>query len=170
MVSIDANFETTDSTRKSFGDADGRVMVHSNELPWTPWALEGMSFKLLSINRRSGMWVCIIRIDPNVKTDLHYHFGDAIIFATKGSYRYEMDRVGTGEQNIEIGSIAHEPIFDERGAEVYVIFNGGLSGSNGERKPVGEYVNVEWMYEAAKANGAAEHLMPPPFVRASLVE
>lgn len=156
-----------ESNSGSFGDASGRTVVRTDELPWTPWALDGLRFKLLSINRRTGMWTCIIQIDPNTATDLHYHFGDAHIFVLKGGYRYEMERVNTGEQNVEIGSIAHSPVIDPEGAEVYIIFNGGITGADADRNPMGDYVNVDWMYNAAKANGAAGHLPPPPLERAN---
>jgi hypothetical protein len=156
-----------DSNSGSFGEAGGRTVIRTEELPWTPWALEGLRFKLLSINRRTGMWACIIQIDPNTETDLHYHCGDAHILVLKGGYRYEMERVNTGELNVEIGSIAHSPIIDPEGAEVYIFFNGGITGADADRKPLGDYVNVDWMYQAAKANGAADHLPPPPLERAN---
>jgi 2,4'-dihydroxyacetophenone dioxygenase len=149
----------------SFGDSSGRVVVHADELPWTDWAMEGLRFKLLSINRRSGMFAVMMEISPNVVTDLHHHFGDAHIFVTRGGYAYEHDRIGLGEHNVEIGSIAHQPFFDEQGGEVLVYFHGGISGVDENGKPTGEYVSADWMYEAAKANGAADHLTPPPIDR-----
>lgn len=149
----------------SFGDSSGRVLVHADELPWTDWALPGLRFKLLSINRRTGMFTVMMEIAPNVETDLHHHFGDAHIFVTRGGYAYEHDRIGVGEHNVEIGSIAHKPFFDEDGGEVLVFFHGGISGVDEEGKPTGEYVCADWMYEAAKANGAADHLTPPPVER-----
>lgn len=152
----------------SFGLPDGRVVVHSDELPWTPWALDGMRFKLLSVNRRTSMWTALIQIDAHTVTDLHYHFGDAHIFVLKGGYNYEHERINTGNQNVEIGSIAHKPTFDPVTTEVFIIFNGGVGGADANRKPLGEYVSVDWMYNAALANGAADHLTPAPIERTAL--
>lgn len=151
----------------SFRLPDGSGVVRPDELPWTPWALPGTYFKLLSINRRTGMWACAMKIDPNTHTDVHYHFGDAHIYVTGGGYSYEHDRVNAGEYNIECGSVAHEPIIGDDGLENFVVFYGGISGIDADGKPAGDYVDVEWMYNAAKANNAADHLPAPPPPRES---
>jgi 2,4'-dihydroxyacetophenone dioxygenase len=149
---------------------DGSSVVRPEELPWTPWALDGTYFKLLSINRRTGMWAATMKIDPNTHTDVHYHFGDAHIFVTSGGYSYEHDRVNAGEYNIECGSVAHEPIIGADGLENFVVFYGGISGVDANGRPAGEFVDVEWMYRAAIANNAGDHLPPPPPPREKFAE
>ncbi|MFA7585533.1 MAG: hypothetical protein WCY11_04955, partial [Novosphingobium sp.] len=34
---------------------DGSSLVRARTIPWTPWALEGSEFQLLSVNRSSGL-------------------------------------------------------------------------------------------------------------------
>jgi len=151
--------------RKNSGSvrfADGSAIVRPDELPWTRWALDGVYFKLLSINRRTGVWSALMKIDPNTNTDVHYHFADAHIYITSGGYSYAHDRVNAGEYNIECGSVAHEPIIGDDGLENFVVFYGGISGADANRKPLGDFVDAEWMYNRAKANNAADHLAPPP--------
>jgi hypothetical protein len=46
---------------------DGSSIVRPVELAWTPWAIPGASFKLLSVNRRSGTWSCIVHFDPDTR-------------------------------------------------------------------------------------------------------
>jgi 2,4'-dihydroxyacetophenone dioxygenase len=145
--------------------ADGSLLVRPDELPWTPWALDGISFKLVSINRRTGMWSVLMKIEPNTYTDSHYHFGDVHVFCTKGGYSYVHDRINEGEYNIECGSVAHEPIIGPDGQESFSVFYGGISGADADGNATGDYVDVEWMYKAAKANNAADHLDPPPPAR-----
>ena len=148
----------------------GGCVVRPEELPWTPWALNGVYFKLLSINRSTGMWAVAMKIDPNTRTDVHYHYGDAHIYVTKGGYSYEHDRVNAGDYNIECGSIAHEPIIGGDGQESFTIFYGGITGGSADGLPEGEFVDVEWMYRAAAANNAADHLPPPPPPREAFLQ
>jgi 2,4'-dihydroxyacetophenone dioxygenase len=141
---------------------DGSMVVRPAELPWTPWALPGTYFKLLSINRSTGMWSVVMKIDPNTHTDVHYHYGDAHIYVIDGGYAYEHDRVNAGEYNLECGSVAHEPIIGDDGLQNFTVFYGGIGGIDAEGNPAGEFVDVEWMYKAARANNAADHLPPSP--------
>ena len=41
---------------------DGSSLVRVEQVPWTPWAMEGSEFKLLYINRAHGMFT---RADPH---------------------------------------------------------------------------------------------------------
>ncbi|MCT2401193.1 cupin domain-containing protein [Novosphingobium mangrovi (ex Huang et al. 2023)] len=150
--------------------SDGSMIVRPDSIPWTPWALDGTYFKLLAINRRSGMWTVMMKIDPNTQTDNHYHFGDVHVYVTSGGHSYVHDRVNAEEINIECGSVAHEPTIGPDGQESFNIFYGGISGTDAEGNPVGDYVDVEWMYKAAKANNAAGHLESPPPVREMFFE
>lgn len=149
---------------------DGSMIVRPSEIPWTPWALAGVYFKLMSINRNTGVWSVMMKIDPNTHTDNHYHYGDVHVYVTKGGHSYEHDRVNAEEINIECGSVAHEPTIGADGQESFSIFYGGISGTDEEGNPSGDYVDVEWMYKAAKANNAADHLDPPPRPREEFVD
>jgi hypothetical protein len=81
---------------------------------------------------------------------------------TGGGYSYEHDRVNAGEYNIECGSVARKPIIGDDGLENFVVFYGGISGVDAEGRPAGDFVDVEWMYRAAVANNAGDHLPQPP--------
>lgn len=145
--------------------ADGSSIVRAESLPWTPWVLNGSSFKLLSINRATGVWSALIRVEHNTQTQLHHHFGNAHIFVIKGGYAYGDDPVKQGDFNLERGTIAHEPRMGPDGMISYVMFFGGISGVDENGHPTGEYIDAEWMYRAAKANNAADHLPPSLPVR-----
>ncbi len=153
---------STPTNRATERFADGSMIVRPDELPWTPWALPGVYFKLMSINRNTGMWSVMMKIDPDTHTDSHYHFSDVHVYVTSGGYSYVHDRINAGEYNIECGSVAHEPIIGSDGQESISIFYGGISGADADGNPAGDYVDVEWMYKAALANNAADHLDPPP--------
>lgn len=164
-----ASVETLKNTG-SMRFPDGSVVVRTEELPWTPWALPGTYFKLLSINRSTGMYSVAMKIDPNTHTDVHYHYGDAHIYVTGGGYSYEHDNVHVGDYNIECGSVAHEPIISDEGLENFTVFYGGITGGSADGMPSGEFIDVEWMYRSAKANNAVDHLPPPPPPRESFLQ
>ena len=48
------------------------------------------------------------------------------------------------------------------GLTIVATFFGGLSGCDADNRPMGPFVDAQWMYEAAVANNAAGHLPPPP--------
>lgn len=141
---------------------DGSLLVRAGTLPWTPWAMDGTYFKLLSINRSVGIYTVLMKIDPNTNTPDHHHFGEAHAFVLEGDFSYEYGTIYKGDYIVEAGGINHEPTIGDNGCLLYVTFFGGISGVGEDGKPAGETVDCEWMYRAALANGAAGHLPPPP--------
>jgi 2,4'-dihydroxyacetophenone dioxygenase len=142
---------------------DGSSLVRVNELPWTPWAMDGADFKLLYISRSHGIFHALIRMRGGLETPDHHHFGEAHAFVLEGHFSYEYGTMYKGDYICEAGGIHHKPIIGPEGATFYVVFHTGLSGVGADGLPTGDIVDCEWMYRAAKANGAAEHLPPPPF-------
>lgn len=142
---------------------DGSSLVRCEQIPWTPWAMEGSEFKLLYINRAHGMFTALIRMVGGLETPDHHHFGEAHAFVLDGEFSYEYGTMYTGDYIVEAGGIHHKPIIGPNGATFFVIFYAGLSGVGANGLPEGEFIDCEWMYRSAAANGAAGHLPPPPF-------
>jgi len=142
---------------------DGSSLVRCENIPWTPWAMEGSEFKLLYINRAHGMFTALIRLKGGLETPDHHHFGEAHAYVLEGDFSYEYGTMYKGDYIVEAGGINHKPTIGAKGATFFVIFYAGLSGVGLDNKPTGEFVDCEWMYRTAAANGAADHLPPPPF-------
>ncbi|WP_051974677.1 cupin domain-containing protein [Cupriavidus necator] len=141
---------------------DGSLLVRAGTLPWTPWAMDGTYFKLLSIDRAIGMFTALLKIDPNTQTPDHHHFGNAHAYVLEGDFSYEYGTIYKGDYIVEAGGINHEPTIGAEGCLLFVVFFAGISGVGEGGMPAGEFVDCEWMYRAAAANGAAAHLLPPP--------
>ena len=166
------------SVRRATGDADGFAvaerheskifpdgssLVRCEQIPWTAWAMEGSDFKLLYINRAHGMFTALIRMRGGLETPDHHHFGEAHAYVLEGDFSYEYGTMYKGDYIVEAGGIHHKPTIGPDGATFFVIFYAGLSGVGTNGIPEGEFVDCEWMYRVANANGAAGHLPPPPF-------
>ena len=141
---------------------DGSSLVRCEQIPWTPWAMEGSEFKLLYINRAHGMFTTLIRMRGGLETPDHHHFGEAHAYVLEGDFSYEYGTMYTGDYIVEAGGINHKPTIGPKGATFFVIFYAGLSGVGPDNLPTGDFVDCNWMYRAALANGAAGHLPPPP--------
>jgi quercetin dioxygenase-like cupin family protein len=141
--------------------SDGSVLARTATIPWTPWALPGSYFKLLHINRASGMMVAIIKNDPSEKTPPHHHYGDALVYVLEGDFGYERGDVYAGDFLVEPGGVTHEPHIGPKGLTTLAVFFSGLGGVDGDNRVAG-FVGVDAMYQMAFDNGAAGHLPPPP--------
>ena len=146
---------------KSF--PDGSLLLRCEQIPWTPWAMEGSEFKLLYIDRAHGVFHTLIRMRGGVETPDHHHFGEAHVYVLEGDFSYEYGTMYKGDYIVEAGGINHRPIIGPNGLTTLVIFHAGLSGVGPDGLPTGEFLDCEWMYRAAAANNAAGHLRPPPF-------
>lgn len=142
---------------------DGSSLVRVEQIPWTSWAMEGSEFKLLYINRAYGMFTALIRMRGGLETPDHHHFGEAHAYVLEGEFSYEYGTMYKGDYIVEAGGINHKPTIGPKGATFFVIFYAGLAGVGPDGLPTGDFVDCEWMYRTAKANGAADHLPPPPF-------
>jgi 2,4'-dihydroxyacetophenone dioxygenase len=136
-------------------------IVRTDTIPWTPWVMAGSQFKLLYVNWSIGMSVAMLKLDPGVQTPNHYHFGDAIAHVLQGDFGYEYGHAYENDVFVEGGGIAHKPKIGAQGVTTVTIFFGGLGSVNADGKIEG-CTSCDEMYELAKANGAADHIEPPP--------
>jgi anti-sigma factor ChrR (cupin superfamily) len=141
---------------------DGSSLVRGDHIPWTPWVFEGSEFKLLSVSRSTGHFFTLIRFKngPITLPD-HHHFSDVHAYVLEGDFSYEYGTMNKGDYLLESGGVNHAPTIGAKGATFLVHFMGPVSGVSPEGYPDGVVVDAEWMYRAAAANGAADHLPKP---------
>jgi quercetin dioxygenase-like cupin family protein len=160
---LDDNWERTVPGASLF--ANGSCVIRPDDIAWTQASLRGNWFKLLHIDRATGLWVALMKVDPNTTTEVHHHFGEVHALVLDGDFSYEYGGINNGDYIVEGGTIAHEPSIGPNGLTIVATFFGGLSGVGDDNKPLGPFVDAQWMYEAAAANNAADHLEPPAHTR-----
>jgi len=125
-------------------------------LPWTPWGMPRTFFKLLHIDEASGRFTFLLKVEPDVAAVLHKHLGEAEGYILQGEFGYGEERGGTGWYAYEAGGATHLPT-TRTGLLIFAVSHGPIVGYNPDGS-IGGIMDVEWMYEAAKANGAAAHI------------
>ena len=125
-------------------------------LPWTPWVMEGTNFKLLNIDKKTGGFTILLKVDPGLDTPVHGHLGGVEGIVLQGEFGYDDDRGGEGCYFYEEAATRHKP--DSHGGTImYAVVHGPIVGYDEERGVAG-IVDARLMYDLAAANGAANHL------------
>lgn len=136
---------------------DGSAIVRTRSLPWTPWGMPGTYFKLLHCDDASGMLVILLKVDPGTVAGLHKHFAAAHAFILEGGFGYEHGEVFEGDYMLEAGGITHQPFTGPKGALMLGVTFGPIGGVDEQGNLLG-VLDIDWHYNAAKANGAADHI------------
>ena len=136
---------------------DGSSLVRARELPWTPWGSPGTHFKLLHCDDQASMLVLLLKVDPGTVLGIHKHFGSAHAFNVEGGFGYEHGEAFEGDYIHEGGGITHQPFTGRTGVVMFAVVFGPIGGVDEQGNVVG-LLDIEWHYNAAKANGAADHI------------
>ncbi|CAN5550900.1 hypothetical protein BH24ACT15_BH24ACT15_01690 [soil metagenome] len=138
---------------------DGSLITRADEIPWTEWGMPGTWFKLLDVNDDFGWFVFLLKVEPGTQAPDHHHYSAAFAFTLEGWWGYEGRIVQSGQFIKEAGGINHAPIVDPENGTVMLAFgNGPVAGLNPDGSIAG-IIDIEWMYNAAAANGAADHII-----------
>lgn len=126
-------------------------------VPWTPWAMPGTHFKLLNICEANGRFTFLLKVDPGTVAPIHKHLGEGEAIILEGSFGYG-DEVGhAGWYSHESAGSLHIPHSPE-GLLMFAISHGPIAGFNPDGSVAG-LIDVDWMYETARQNGAADHIV-----------
>lgn len=137
--------------------ADGSELVNAGDIPWTPWGMPGTHFKLLHVDDNTSMMVFLLRVEPGTVAALHKHYGAAHAFTLQGWWGYDDRYVAEGEYIKEAGGITHMPVVSPEGTTMLAFGFGPIAGVD-EDGVVQGVIDIDWMVEAARANGAADHI------------
>lgn len=123
--------------------------------PWHPWVMEGVEYKLLSVNNRSGGFTCLLRVAPGTAAPVHHHLGAIELIVLSGDIYYDKSNVGTtGDYMFEPAGDIHQPK-TEIGCVLFCIFDGPIAGL-GEDGSVAGIVDGRSMLSLADAHGVAK--------------
>jgi hypothetical protein len=142
--------------------ADGSAIIRPEEMAWTNGPLDGIRFRLTHIDRSSGMWTAIFKVEPNVSTPPHFNHGEVQIYALEGNLAVGQVSLGAGDYFQDAGGLVREIVAGPNGATFFVMYTAGLSAVGADGKPSGPFIDANRIYELAAANSAAHHLPAPP--------
>lgn len=137
---------------------DGSKLIRVDQIPWTPWAMPGTHFKLLRVDDDSATVILLLKVDPHTPAPDHHHLGSAEAIVLEGCFSYDYGTIRTGDYVFEPGGCTHDPTTHEEGAIMFAIIRGGLQGTDGHGRPAGPVLDVNWHFDTARANGAADHI------------
>jgi anti-sigma factor ChrR (cupin superfamily) len=137
---------------------DGSLIVRAKTLPWTPWGMPGTSFKLLHCDDAASLLVILLKVEPGTVASVHKHFGAAHAFIVQGGFGYEHGEVFEGDYLVEAGGITHQPFTGPNGLILLGFMFGPLGGMD-EQGNLAGVLDIDWHYQTAKANGAADHIV-----------
>lgn len=136
--------------------ADHWQFFDPGTIPWTPWGMPKTHYKLLHIDEASGRFTFLLKVVREVVATLHKHLAEAEAYILEGEFGYGAERGGAGWYAYEAGGAIHIP--DSRtGMLIFAISHGPIVGYGPDGSIAG-IMDVEWMYETARANGAAGHI------------
>lgn len=125
-------------------------------LPWSPWVLAGTWFKLMRVDRKTGGFTMILKVDAGNEAPVHGHLGAVEAYVLEGEFGYEGDRGGVGAYVYEEAGSIHMPTSPD-GTIMFAIAYGPLVGYNDDGS-VAAIIDGKMMYELAVKNGAADHI------------
>ena len=146
---------------------DGSNIVRAEKLPWMKFNLvgseEGSVFKLLSVLWHHDMYTMLLIVPGGLKVEPHYHLGEAHGYIMTGNFEYEYGDIAAGDYLGEGDNIAHNAQLGPEDVLQFSIIFGGLCGVGPDGGPVlSTKMGCMEVYNIAKANGAADHIIPPP--------
>jgi hypothetical protein len=146
---------------------DGSNIVRVDKLPWTPFNLvgseEGSVFKLLSVLWHHDMFTMLLNVPGGLKVEPHYHLGEGHGYIMTGNFEYEYGDLFAGDYLGEGDNIAHNAQLGAEDVLQLSIIFGGLCGVAPDGGPdLSTKIGCMEVYKVAKANNAADHIVPPP--------
>ncbi len=131
------------------------VFQDVDQLPWHPWVMDGVSYKLLSVNGRTGGFTCLLKVDPGTVAPVHQHLGAIELLVLEGDIHYDPAAKGTaGNYMYEPAGDIHAPTSDS-GCVLFCVFEGPIAGLDDDGGTA-LVVTHKYMAQMAREHGVAE--------------
>lgn len=128
----------------------------ANKLPWAPWVMEGTHFKLFNIDKKTGGFTMLLKVDAGNEAPVHGHVGGVEGYVLEGEFGYDSDRGGAGSYFYEEAASLHMPD-SPRGTIMFAMAYGPIVGYNNDGS-VAAIVDGKFMYDLAVKHGVTGHL------------
>jgi len=138
---------------------DSNLYINTDDIPWTPWVIPGMYFKMLSYEGEKCS--LLVKMDKGITLAMHRHLEPVEFFLLEGSFGYVDDE--TGEEYLvrkmgylfEPPGTVHRPITPD-GCLGFSVLHGKIQGFDADGNSI-ELGTVEYL-RRAEANNALGHL------------
>ncbi|MEM8685803.1 MAG: 2,4'-dihydroxyacetophenone dioxygenase family protein [Pseudomonadota bacterium] len=126
-------------------------------IPWKPWVMVGVHYKLLSVDKRTGGFTCMLKVEAGVEAPIHQHLGGIEIIVMEGDICYEDADIGQpGDYMYEPAGDIHQPI-SYNGCILFTVFSGPLAGLNDDGSVAG-ILDGKTMIQMATEHGVVDHV------------
>jgi anti-sigma factor ChrR (cupin superfamily) len=94
-------------------------------------------FRLTHVDRSSGMWTAIIKVEAGIVLPTHFHYGEVQIYALEGEIAVDDVWLRVGDYFLDSGGQSRRITAGPDGATYFVMYGGGLSAVGSDGKPEG---------------------------------
>lgn len=124
------------------------------ELDWNPWVMDGVEYKLVSVDPRTNGFSIFLRVAPNTVAPVHRHMGAIELLMLEGDLTYDGIDVGrAGDYMYEPAGDTHRPM-SKSGCILFAVFSGPIAALDDDGNIAG-IVDGNAMLAMARAHKAA---------------
>lgn len=125
-----------------------------DQLDWNPWVMEGVDYKLVSVDDRTNGFSIFLRVAPNTVAPVHRHMGAIELLVLEGDLTYDGVDIGrAGDYMFEPSGDVHRPM-SPSGCILFAVFNGPIAALDDDGNIAG-IVDGVTMRAMARAHNAA---------------
>lgn len=133
------------------------VFQDTDAIEWRRWVMEGVDYKLLSIDRRTNGFTCLLRVQPGYEAPVHQHLGAIELIVLEGDICYDECQMGrSGDYMFEPAGDIHQPR-SPSGCVLFCVFYGAIAGLADDGSVAG-IVDAKAMLAMAEHDGVAAHV------------
>ncbi len=148
---MNALTQTDASPSGSYVFPDGSSLVRARHLAWTPWAVPGLDFKLLDVDRSFDKCTLLLRAAKSATIPALKQSGGLEVFVEAGQMQFERGSLNRGDFVYLPGGGRNGPFALSAGTQLYVIVHGPLRLDGG-------FVDADWMIAALGDGPAGAHI------------
>ena len=130
---------------------DGSSLVRARQLAWTPWAVAGLNFKLLDVDRSFGKSTLLLNTPDGTTIPAFSQSGAFEMFVESGQVRFGRGSLGEGDYVFLPGGSRNAAFELAARTQLYVIVHGPLRF--GDR-----FIDADWMIDAVAGLAAGDHI------------
>ncbi len=130
---------------------DGSSLVRARHLAWTPWAVPGVEFKLLDVDRSFDKCTMLLRAAQGATIPAIKQSGAFEVFVEAGQMQFERGALRKGDFVYLPGGGRNGPFKLAAGTQLYAIVHGPLRMEK-------TFVDADWMIDALADSEAGKHI------------
>jgi hypothetical protein len=148
---MSATATSTPTRSGSYVFPDGSSLVRARLLAWTPWAVAGVNFKLLDVDRSFDKSTFLLNAPESASIPAFKQSGALEMFIEAGHLRFERGTLGQGDYVHLPGGSRNGPFELAPGTQVYAIAHGPMRIGD-------QFIDANWMIDAVADTPAGDHI------------